>query len=131
MFRELEKHDVAGIKVHSNMIALEAVDEAVHLGGRQQVAVEEDVLNVQVDAEFLGQGHEPSHGVPCPAVADVVGHRIMVLEPRDVDSAGNHKQIFNPQVMDRMKHFCRQLQAARPRSRIVAGEGIGPIQERT
>ena len=34
---------------------LKLVDEGVHLAGRHQVAVEEDVLDVQVDAQLLGQ----------------------------------------------------------------------------
>ena len=54
----LEQHDVAGVEVHAHVRAREAVDERVHLHRRHQIAVEEDVLDVERDLQLLGGLHE-------------------------------------------------------------------------
>src|SRR5262249_2070753 len=56
IFWILKKHDVAAIEVDPDVVGAEAVDERDHIGGAQQVAVEEDVLDVEADVQFLRQG---------------------------------------------------------------------------
>jgi hypothetical protein len=58
VLRELEQHDVARVEVDFDVLALERVDEVVHLHRGHQVAVEEDVLDVQVTFELLGRGQQ-------------------------------------------------------------------------
>jgi hypothetical protein len=68
---ELEEHDVAGIKMNAHPIVLKAVHEGVYLGRRHQVAIEEDVFDVEGDAQPSGRRDKLGDGLSGPLVADI------------------------------------------------------------
>src|SRR5258708_1156615 len=131
VFWELEHHDVAGVEVYLHVFAVEAVNKGVHLRRRHQIAVEEYVLDIQGDAEFLREGQQLADGVARPAVADIVGHRLMVRPPRNVHGAGDNEQVLDAEFRCGLHHFRGQIHAARPLGRIVARQWIRPKQKRT
>ena len=127
---ELVLHDVAGVEMDLHMLAVEAVDEGAHLHRRHQVAVEEDVLDVQRHLQLLGLRQQFGDRLLRAPVADVVRNRLVIGSPRDVDGAGHDQQILRAQVMGRLSHHAGQFHAAARLGRIVAGQRIGPEQER-
>ena len=63
---ELEHADVARVEVHAHMLAAKAVHEGVHLHRRHEVAVEEDVFDVEANLELLRLLRELPHGLASP-----------------------------------------------------------------
>ena len=68
MLREVVEHDVPGVEVHLDVVGIEAVDKRVHLLGAVQIAVDEDVLDVQGNARLLGLGQKRADGSVEPAL---------------------------------------------------------------
>ena len=124
---ELEQHDVAGVEVDAHVLALEAVDEGVHLHRRHQVAVEEDVLDVEVDLQLLGRRAAACRRPRAPAVAHVVRHRLVVRRATGMWTApGTTSRFSVPEVVRRLRIICPA--SSRPRSRfgrslLVSGYG--------
>src|SRR5690606_12385133 len=54
MLGELKEHDVAGVEMDPQIRTLKAIDKIDHLRRRHQIAVEEDVLDVQMNLQPLG-----------------------------------------------------------------------------
>ena len=104
VFGELKEHDVAGVEVDLDVLATERVDERVHLAGRRQVAVEEDVLDVEVDAVLLGKRYELADRLAGAAVADVDRHRFSVGNPGNIRRAGDRQEVFGPQLVGCLDH---------------------------
>src|SRR5437899_2811144 len=96
---ELQEHDIATIKMDAYMLALEAVDEGIHVGGAEQVAAEEDIFDVQIDAELLGARHQLGDSLAGAAVAEVGGDGLVILEPRNMDRAGDDEQVLCAQFV--------------------------------
>lgn len=53
---ELKLHDVAGVEMHFDMVALEAIDEGIHLLRTKQEAVGKDVFEVEIHAQLFSNG---------------------------------------------------------------------------
>ncbi len=90
--------------MHLNIFTAKPVDEPDHLLRREQVAVEENVLHVQVNLQFLGPGQQFPDSGPGALVTDVVWCWIVILSPRHVHRAGHHEQIFRTQMVGSLGH---------------------------
>jgi len=58
MLGKLKHHDVAGIEMHPQVFAVEGIAKGDHLARGHQIAVEEDVLDVEVDAQLFRAGEQ-------------------------------------------------------------------------
>src|SRR5262245_48780341 len=129
MLRELKEHDVARIKVDSDVLALETVDKVIHLLGRHEIAIEKDVLDVEGDAELLCQGNQLADRFPRPAVAYVVRYRIVVFDPGSMNRSGDDQDVLRAQVVCRGEHELGQFETTLPLAGDVAGQRVGPVEE--
>ena len=90
--------------MHLHIFTAKPVDEPDHLLRGEQVAVEENVLHVQVNLQFLGRGQQLLDSGPGALVADVVRCGIVILTPRHVHRAGHHEQVFRAQMVGSLGH---------------------------
>ena len=102
------------------MLALEAVHERVHFHRRHQVAVEENILDVQEDLQLRGLFFENPHRVAGAPVADIVRHRLVIRAPRDVDGAGHDQHVLDAEIVRGLGDLAGQLDPARALVRVVA-----------
>jgi hypothetical protein len=129
MFRELEHHDVAGIEVSANVIALEMIDEGVHFKGREQVSIEEDILDIHGDPEFFGLGQQFFDGFLGSPITHVVGNGIMVGTPRHMNGSRYDQKVANFQLVGGFGHLPRQIQPSFTFFGSVARQRVGPKQK--
>ena len=80
--------------------------------GRHQVAVEEDVLDVEVDASASRPAGAACRPPRCARWSHTsFGHRLVVGPPGDVDRAGHDQQVLGAQVVRRPRPSCRPAPA--------------------
>ena len=108
---------------------VEAVDKIDHLLRREQVAVEKDVLNVEIHLQLFGAGKELADRLTGSLVAYIVGGGIMISTPRHVHSARHHQQVLGAEIVRGPGHHRSELHTPGAFGRIVAGQRIGPEQE--
>src|SRR5438309_4397497 len=104
VLRELEKHDISGVKMNTDLLRAETVDKAVHLGRRGQITVEKDVLDIERDAALLGQRQELADRLAGTAVTNVDGNWIPLRDPGDVGRAGDGQKVLRSQLMSSFDH---------------------------
>ena len=130
MLRELEDHDVARVEMNPQKFTVEAVDKVDHLLRREQVTIEEDILDIHLHLELLGRRKQLADRLTGTLVADVVGGGIVIGAPRHVYSARYHQQVLGAEIVRGAGHQRSELHAPGAFGRIVAGQGIGPEEER-
>ena len=129
VFGELEHHNVACVEVDFDVVGLEAVHELDHFTGGHEVAIEEDVLDVHVDPQFLGFGEKFADGVTGSFVAKVIWGGVMIGSPGHVYGTGYDEKVFGAEVVGGLGHEAGEFEASGPFLGIVAGERVGPEEK--
>ena len=98
--------------------------KGVHFHRRHEVAVEEDVLDVE-DLQFLGLLRQFADRLPGALIANVVGHRFVIGAPGNVDRPGDDEHIFHTEIVRRLRNLaCEPEPCARlAGSLLVSGYG--------
>ncbi len=110
---------------------MERVDKIVHFHRSHEIAIEENVFNVQEYLELFGPTCKLFYGFPGATVADIVGHRIIVIPPGYMDRARHHQDVFHAKVVGGKGDFFSQFNAFGPFGRVVAGQRIRPEKKGT
>ena len=130
VFRELEHRNVARVEMDADVFALKAVHKRIHLHRGHEVAVEENVLDVQKYFQFRSLAFKYANRFLGPPVANVIWHRFMIRAPRNMHRARDHEHVFNPKVMRRLGNFARQFHASCALVLVVAAQRVRPKEKR-
>ena len=126
MFWALKHRYIAGIEMHFYVLALETIDKSIHLHWRHEIAVEENIFDVERYLELFSLLGQRANRLLCPLIANIVCHRFVVGSPRDMHCSGNNQHIFDSHVMSRLGNHAGQFKAALPLGEVVTCERIRP-----